>query len=408
MTSASLEEPDRSRVLHLLHSALSFRNLTTPKANKPFTIPFLSHTTFSSDTEKWLRTLIQHHMHHVIPFHPPTTKLREAAHKTLRSRLYNHKQWEELFTAHPSANDMPCSCSHMHTLLRPNHTATMYDGHYVLTLDDLQLPSHLQLFLQANMNSTFFPTKTQYFQQFHNHLVQWLHHHGLPTSLHHHCGPFLQQQWKQHIDNLHHTPRFTSRNVTQLQQFLTDKLVLHHADHELQNLRLFCPQHYFHSCLTTWNTPQLFLPLPQFTDQQLHTLLTQCPHSTSIPMGIPETFVHSTWSRFPETEEILEKRSNSHQLFPIYRRQSPTSNFQSIRHHASPPPTSTSRPTLDSQLMAATSHSLPRHTRRHSPHRHQRRPRRLFQQRTTTTAGRRRHQPLQSLAHTTLYHHPHH
>ena len=275
MTSASLEEPDRSRVLHLLHSALSFRNLTTPKANKPFTIPFLSHTTFSSDTEKWLRTLIQHHMHHVIPFHPPTTKLREAAHKTLRSRLYNHKQWEELFTAHPSANDMPCSCSHMHTLLRPNHTATMYDGHYVLTLDDLQLPSHLQLFLQANMNSTFFPTKTQYFQQFHNHLVQWLHHHGLPTSLHHHCGPFLQQQWKQHIDNLHHTPRFTSRNVTQLQQFLTDKLVLHHADHELQNLRLFCPQHYFHGCLTTWNTPQLFLPLPQFTDQQLHTLLTQ-------------------------------------------------------------------------------------------------------------------------------------
>ena len=49
--AASLEEPDRSRVLHLLHSALSFRNLTPPKANKPFTIPFLSHSTFSSSTE---------------------------------------------------------------------------------------------------------------------------------------------------------------------------------------------------------------------------------------------------------------------------------------------------------------------------------------------------------------------
>ena len=283
--AASLEEPDRSRVLHLLHSALSFRNLTPPKANKPFTIPFLSHNTFSSSTEKWLRTLIQHHMHHVIPFHPPTTKLREAAHKTLRSRLYNHKRWEELFSTHPTAADMPCSCHHMHTLLRPNHTPPLYDGHYVLTLEDLQLPSHLELFLQANMNSTFFPTKTQYFQHFEQQLTYWLRHHGLPTALHQHSLPFLHQQWKQHIDNILYTPRFTSRNVTQLQQFLTDKLVLHHADHELQNLRLFCPQHYFHGCLTTWNTPQLFLPLPDLTAQQLHQFLTQ-----SFPASIRKAY----------------------------------------------------------------------------------------------------------------------
>ena len=51
--------------------------------------------------------------------------------------------------------------------------------------------------------------------------------------------------------------------------------MLHHADHELENLRIFCPQHYFHGCLTTWNTPQLFLPLPDLTDQQLHQQLTQ-------------------------------------------------------------------------------------------------------------------------------------
>ena len=105
--AASLEEPDRSRVLHLIHSALTFRNLTTPKTNKPLTIPFLAHSIFLSDTEKWLRTLVQHHIHHVIPFHPPTKKLREAAHKTVRSRLYNHKQWADHFTTQPSANDMP-------------------------------------------------------------------------------------------------------------------------------------------------------------------------------------------------------------------------------------------------------------------------------------------------------------
>ena len=240
---------------HSTFAILPHRKPTSPS-------PFLFSPIILSPAQlkKWLRTLIQHHMHHVIPFHPPTTKLREAAHKTLRSRLYNHKRWEALLSTQPSATDMPCSCTHMHTLLRPNHTPPLHDGHYVLTLDDLQLPSHLQLFLRANMNSTFFPTDFQLFQQ---HFTQWLRHHGLPTSLHQHSLPFLQQQWPQHIDNIRRTPRFTSRNVTQLQQFLTDKLVLHHAD-----------QHYFHGCLTTWNTPQLFLPLPNLTEQQLHQQLT--------------------------------------------------------------------------------------------------------------------------------------
>ena len=87
--AASLEEPDRSRALHLINSAaLTFRNLTIPKSNKPLAIPFLAHSTFHKDTEQWLRTLVKHHFQHVIPFHPPTTKLREAAHKTLRSRLF--------------------------------------------------------------------------------------------------------------------------------------------------------------------------------------------------------------------------------------------------------------------------------------------------------------------------------
>ena len=147
------------------------------------------------------------------------------------------------------------------------------------------------------MNSTFFPTKTQYFHQFHHHLTQWLRHHGLSTSLHQHSEPFLQQQWKHHIDHIHHIPRFTSRNVTQLQQFLTDKLVLHHADHELQNLRLSCPQHYFHGCLTTWNTPQLFLPTtsPPYSSTTSHHAHPIFPHqhSTSLSMGLPQAFLYT-------------------------------------------------------------------------------------------------------------------
>ena len=225
------------------------------------------------------------------------------------------------------------------------------------------------------MNSTFFPTKTQYFHQFHHHLTQWLRHHGLPTSLHQHSEPFLQQQWKHHIDHIHHTPRFTSRNVTQLQQFLTDKLVLHHDDHELQNLRLFCPQHYFHGCLTTWNTPQLFLPLPQLTAQQLHDTLTQS-FPTSIRRAYPWGFRKHFYTPHGVVflKEILEKRSTSHQLqlFPIHRWHTLASHLQSIRHHALTSSTSTSRPTFHPQPMATPPHPLPRHTSRHPSHRHQR------------------------------------
>lgn len=101
------------------------RLTTTPKSNKPFTTPFLAHTTFQRDTEQWLCSLARHHFHHIIPFHPPTNRVREAAHKTLRSKLCNHKQWEseDHFSSPPTAQDMPCSCHHMHSLLRdPDNT----------------------------------------------------------------------------------------------------------------------------------------------------------------------------------------------------------------------------------------------------------------------------------------------
>ena len=295
--AASLEEPDRSRVLHLIHSALTFRNLTTPKANKSFTVPFLAHNNFSQDTERWLRTLVQHHFHHVIPFHPPTTKVREAARNTLRSRLYNYKQWEDHFSTDPSATDMPCSCSHMHTLLKDPTDTTMYDGHCVLTVEDLQLPTHLQLFLQANMNSTFFPTKTQYFRHFHTTLAHWLRHHGLPNSLHQHCHTFLQHQWKQHVASLRH--------VTQLQQFLTDKLVLHHVDHELQKRSHFLPTALFprlsHNLEHTTTLPTSSTSQPGPTSHSPYSVLSS-QHSQGLPMGIQKTVLYPAQSRLSQTK----------------------------------------------------------------------------------------------------------
>ena len=362
--SASLEEPDRSRVLHLIHSALSFRNLTPPKANKPFTIPFLSHSTFFSSTEKWLRTLIQHHMHHVIPFHPPTTKLREAARKTLRSRLYNHKRWEELFSAQPSAADMPCSCHHMHSLLRPNHTPPLYDGHYVLTLDDLQLPSHLQIFLQANMNSTFFPTKTIFST--------------LPTTTH----SMATTPWSTYrpsptqptfstptMETTHCPhPTHTTIHITQCHPITA----VPHGQAGVTSRRprttkstAFLPttlfprmSHYLEHTTTFSTTTRPHCPT---TPPTAHSIFPR-QHTTSLPMGIPQTILHTTWSSLPQTKEVMAKRKNSHQLFQIYSWHTVASHLQGLGHYASSSSTSTSRPTFHPQPMATPPQPLPDNT----------------------------------------------
>ena len=46
-----LEEPQRSKVKHIITSALKFRNLTVPQVNKPFTTPFLAHDFFSFELQ---------------------------------------------------------------------------------------------------------------------------------------------------------------------------------------------------------------------------------------------------------------------------------------------------------------------------------------------------------------------
>ena len=95
--ATSLEDPGRSRALHILNQALKFRNLTPPKSNLPQpTIPFLAHTSFQPDIQRWLAQLLTQHKHFAIPLHLPTCRVREAAHPTLRSRLHNHRRWETL------------------------------------------------------------------------------------------------------------------------------------------------------------------------------------------------------------------------------------------------------------------------------------------------------------------------
>ena len=310
--ATSLEEPGHSRAIHILNQALSFRNLTPPKSNLPLTIPFLAHTSFQAGIQRWLAQLLNHHKHFAIPLHLPmscapkavkvpanetgiirivlsvrpsenllpatdckaTGNSGEAAHPTLRSRLRNHRRWEDLLGNSPELDQLPCGCHHLRNLLLHKEAAPL-DEHLIVTLADLQLPAHLRRFLNANMNSAFVPTKQRFTDTFRHSLIKWLRHHGLPTTLSYHADSFLTPQWNKHQLHLQHEDRFTARSIKQLQEFLGDKVVLHHADHELQHLRLFCPKIYFRGCLATWQSPELFQPLPDDTDQTISNIIQQ-------------------------------------------------------------------------------------------------------------------------------------
>ena len=117
--ASNLEEPGRSRALHIINKALQYRNLTLPKPNIPLTVPFLAHSDFTKHCQQWLQTTIQQHKHLAIPLHLPTHRLREAAHKTLRAQLHNHRAWEDTLHTPPDPCDLPCACPH----LRAIHTS---------------------------------------------------------------------------------------------------------------------------------------------------------------------------------------------------------------------------------------------------------------------------------------------
>ena len=204
------------------------------------------------------------------------------------------------------------------------------DGHYILTLDQLALPPHLRIFPDANMNSTFYRTKARYFLTFQQAFTKWLQIQGLPPSLTQHLDAFLQHQWRLHVAQLKQTPRFTARLLRQLQAFLGDQVVLHHADHELQQLRVFCPRQYFIGAINTWQAPELFEPLPHLNPTNTHDHLTATipPGLRSLQMGISQRLHDLLWHSSPQGQKTMEEGSHHHHLLSLPGRQPPSHHQQ--------------------------------------------------------------------------------
>lgn len=254
--STHVEEPERARIRSELKH-IANRNITWPMmSDRPLQIPFLAHPDCSKTMKRWLKRYLRPRKANGIPFHLPKCNIREAAHSKVADILYNLFNWEEQDLSKPDT--LPCPCQqHLQT-----HTnLENIEGHICATLDQLNLPSSLQLLSHINSYSTVFPTKENFIEATTTALQKWLRKHGFPMrdiADFHTC---LQVQWSQHLQDLNNSPRLTVDHISRLKAVIGKQAVIHHADHQNQNARTFCPQLYFRGCNNTWTDPQLFSKL---------------------------------------------------------------------------------------------------------------------------------------------------
>ena len=271
--SSHVEEPEKSRIRSELKRIAAFRNMTWPMmTSKPLQIPFLAPPNFAKNLKRWLKRFLRTRKHLAIPFHLPKGTVREAAHTKVADALYNPFNWNEYDVF--NFDTLPCPCE---TVLQQHPRAENIEGHICATLDQFELPSQLRILQHINSYSTVFPTKGTYLEDTVQSFKKWLKKHGLPIHDLDDFRTFLENEWSSHLRDLQETPRLTIDHISMLKEFLGAEVVIHHADHQNQNARVFCPQLYFRGCKNTWTDPELFTMLdctPQQAIEQVQKLAT--------------------------------------------------------------------------------------------------------------------------------------
>ena len=113
-------------------------------------------------------------------------------------------------------------------------------------------------------------------------LICWTQQHGLPPFTDAEIWRFINQQWKEHTQEIHRTARFSFQKIKHLQQWLHHSAVLHHADHEQAKLTVFCPRLYFSGAWNTWNDPQLFHRLSITPEEAQERINTSLPRALQV------------------------------------------------------------------------------------------------------------------------------
>ena len=209
---------------------MQFRNLTVPKGNKPVSIQFLAHDSFSRAVEKFLRHHIIQFKELAVPLHLPIAKIREAASPKLSVVLHNFKAFEYLDHGHDGSH-LSCCCPQLLNRVSPHirrDVQRQFGLHVAVSLEDLILPPELQLLQYANANSTFFLTKKDFFTRFHAQVRSWSEYHGLPPIGDDFIEDFLETHWVLHTAQLQYAPRYTKQSVGGTPQGLVAQ-ILHYS-----------------------------------------------------------------------------------------------------------------------------------------------------------------------------------
>ena len=109
--SFCLEEPLKTRVRNLLKSVAHHRQMTWPGHQQAcLSLPFLSHQSFAASVDRWLRDTVLRFRPILVPFHLPSTKVREATLQSCKGLLHNVPVWNKFLLQHGEA-DLPCKGS---------------------------------------------------------------------------------------------------------------------------------------------------------------------------------------------------------------------------------------------------------------------------------------------------------
>ena len=246
----NLEQPAKSKVVALLTGALRFRNCSVPAKQPRLRVPFLAHADFKTCLTKWLRQQIQQYKHWLIPLHLPSKFVDEGSHLSLAKALHNIKQWESRMTnLQPSS--LPCCCQE---LTRQHPHLHFVDGHVASSASLLSLDVDLHILVSFSSSSTFYPTFQSYRGLYQAKVDAWFKAQGFPLQVaHDFWTEFFPRQWYLHehaiakLDFALQEPQ-----VTRLKRCISNKLVVHLADHQASHLMVFCPQFYFQSVLRVW------------------------------------------------------------------------------------------------------------------------------------------------------------
>ena len=183
--------------------------MTWPKGAMGIQLQFTADPLFSFRVSKWMGNNVLRLKHVLVPFHIPSSKVREKPHQNFKDLLHN-KRWDQWMTLNPTAT-IPCHCQEYKDLLSDH---CVLHGHVVAGFEDVSLIHPSCSFLGAgSAASTCFPSRQTFVKVNCKQFEAWRTKHGLPAELTQAFEDLMSTEWCHHILALKSKPRLTWGNI---------------------------------------------------------------------------------------------------------------------------------------------------------------------------------------------------